>query len=87
VPFFIHGLSTSLTESLHALNNKYAIKGKIRSFVVYVLRKNIALLHWNELKRAQRAMASVEDEDEDNNAIKLSFRRKIAVAVIKSVAS
>jgi len=92
IPYFIHGLTTSQTESLHSLNNKYAMKGKIRSFLLYTMRKNIALLHWNELKRARaRAkLGSTDDLDEWDEApapIALTFRRNIALSVIRSVKS
>jgi hypothetical protein len=92
IPYFIHGLTTSQTESLHALNNKYAIKGKIRSFLLYTMRKNIALLHWNELKRARaRAKLGCSDDldewDEALAPIALTFRRNIALSVISSVKS
>jgi hypothetical protein len=92
IPYFIHGLTTSQTESLHALNNKYAIKGKIRSFLLYTMRKNIALLHWNGLKRArsgakQGASDDLDDGDETAAPLALSFRRNIALSVIRSVKS
>lgn len=90
IPYFIHGLTTSQTESLHGLNNKYAPKGKIRSFKLYKMRKNIALLHWNELKRARSraksaAADNVDEWDEAAAPIALSFRRNIALSVISSV--
>jgi hypothetical protein len=87
VPFFIHGLTTSQGESLHSLNNKYAIKGKIRSFLLYKMRKNIALLHWNELKRVrQRGKTDgLDDWDDDSLPITISFRRSIALKVISRV--
>jgi hypothetical protein len=92
IPYFIHGLTTSQTESLHALNNKYAIKGKIRSFLMYTMRKNIALLHWNELKwaRMRSKQGSADDLDDWGDAaapITLSFRRKIALLVLSNVKS
>lgn len=88
VPFFIHGLTTSQTESLHALNNKYAPKGRIRSFRVYKMRKSIAILHWNELKRARKArrqsfLDDLNDWDDDAESFQLKLRRNIALAAIK----
>jgi len=89
IPFFIRGLSTSLTESLHHLNNKYAIKGMMRSFWLYSVRKNIALLHWNQLRRIKLRQGedeAAEDELKDpQERVELTFRRDIALAVIKSV--
>jgi hypothetical protein len=90
IPYFIHGLTTSQTESLHSLNNKYAIKGKIRSFLLYTMRKNIALLHWNDHKRARasRGPGTTDDPDDWDDAaapVSVSFRRKIALSIIRSV--
>lgn len=69
---------------------QYAIKGKIRSFLLYIMRKNIALLHWNALKRARaRAKQGSADyldmSDEAAAPIALSFRRNIALSVINRV--
>jgi hypothetical protein len=89
IPFFIRGLSTSLTESLHHLNNKYAIKGMMRSFWLYSMRKNIAQLHWNQLRRIKLRKGEddvAEDELNDpQERVELTFRRDIALAVIKSI--
>ena len=53
------------------------------------MRKSIAQLHWNQLRRvkvAKRQDEETEDELEDpNDRMELTFRRDIAVAVIKSV--
>jgi type II restriction/modification system DNA methylase subunit YeeA len=89
IPFFIRGLSTSLTESLHHLNNKYAVKGMMRSFWLYSMRKNIALLHWNQLRRIKLRTGedeAAEDELGDpQERQELTFRRDIALTVIKSL--
>ncbi len=89
IPFFIRGLSTSLTESLHHLNNKYATKGMMRSFWLYSMRKNIALLHWNQVRRIKLRKGEDEDKEDEledpQERVELTFRRDIARAVIKSI--
>jgi hypothetical protein len=69
-----------MTESLHSVNNKYAIKGHIRSFDIYVMRKNIALLHWNNLKRIQISSPAQLDREEWPDD--LTFRRDIVLKTI-----
>jgi hypothetical protein len=41
--------STSLVESFHALCNKYAPKHMHRGIQRYLLKHNLARLHWNDL--------------------------------------
>lgn len=48
--YFLHGLQTSQTESYHATCNKYYPKGYRFNFQSYCMRKELATLHWNNLK-------------------------------------
>jgi hypothetical protein len=45
---YIHGTHTSLCESFHSLCNKYCPKGCIRSFAMYCMLKDLAIIQWNE---------------------------------------
>lgn len=47
---FLNGTWTSHTESFHGLCNFYYTKGLTLSFPQYVMRKEFAALHWNELR-------------------------------------
>lgn len=61
----------------------------MRSFWLYSMRKNIALLHWNELRRIKLRKGEEEDKEDElkdpQERVELTFRRDIARTVIKSI--
>lgn len=45
---YVNGTHTSLCESFHSLCNKYCPKAQVRSFDMYCMLKDLAIIHWNE---------------------------------------
>ncbi len=45
---YIHGTHTSLCESFHSLCNKVCPKACVRSFQMYCMLKDLAIIQWNE---------------------------------------
>lgn len=62
--YFLNGTWTSFTESFHGLCNFYYTKGLTLSFPQYIMRKEFAALHWNELR----------DKGDDNSSGEWKFR-------------
>jgi hypothetical protein len=51
--FFLNGTTTSYGESFHSICNLYYPKGSTASFKSYVMKKEFAGLHWQELRRSR----------------------------------
>ena len=62
---------TFFAESFHALCNKYCPKQQYVGFRVYVMRKSLARLHWNE----NRASSSAEGSK--NGPVVFNFQKNI----------
>ncbi len=45
---YVNGTHTSLCESFHSLCNKVCPKACVRSFVMYCMLKDLAIIQWNE---------------------------------------
>lgn len=62
--FFVYNQRTFGNESLHSLNNRYYEKGSVISFPIFVMKRQFAMLDWNEQMR-KKALGEMDNDIQD----------------------
>ena len=62
--FFVYNQRTYGNESLHSLNNRYYEKGSVVSFPIFVMKRQFAMLDWNEQMR-KKALGEMDADIQD----------------------
>jgi hypothetical protein len=72
--YFVYNQRTFGNESLHSLNNCYYEKGSVVSFPVFVMKRQFAMLDWNEQMR-KKALGEMDNDIQDWQIILLDRLR------------
>lgn len=72
--YFVYNQRTFGNESLHSLSNCYYDKGSVVSFPVFVMKRQFAMLDWNEQMR-KKALGEMDNDIQDWQIILLDRLR------------
>ena len=81
--FFVWNRRTFGNESFHSLCNRYYEKGSVVSFEIFVMKRQFAMLDWNEMMR--KKSQGLEDSDIQDWQILLLDRLRKALNAINYI--